>query len=411
MTDFNSRAEQNARMRARADYFRWLNKYYGSTELTEMSDEPEPVSLRQIFVPMRIGTKNLDEAGMAKPAEVRNKESKDRLPGQDAFELIAKQPFVCLSGLPGSGKTTLTKALVGELCSNHPSSLRAALFARRGIAPIPVILREIQGIARIRDFDGLMQAWWQNLQKRSEQGDPLDIERLKQSFSRQGENFPLLILFDGIDETGGPDVRTKIIEMAAHAYNAFGCRVLVTGRPNGFQDLSLDESTYFKNTDNMGNINTLKSVALGISLVDIGFHSTTIVLDCVYYLLPLTWPQIEQFIGRWYRLRPEWEIKRIEGTQHFLEALQDANRPHLLTLARRPIFLTLMALVHCTRNEMPHGRADLYEAIVDLYLNRQERHRQLKYAVKGHSLKVWPTLEKRRVLARIAYASQVRGSD
>ena len=28
--------------------------------------------------------------------------------------------------------------------------------------------------------------------------------------------------------------------------------------------------------------------------------------------------------------------------------------------------------------EMPHGRATLYQAIVDLYLDRQQRHRRLR---------------------------------
>jgi predicted NACHT family NTPase len=84
--------------------------------------------------------------------------------------------------------------------------------------------------------------------------------------------------------------------------------------------------------------------------------------------LPFTRPQIETFIEKWYQLRPEWLHQRERGIKDFLGALHDAQRPHLLSLARRPIFLALMALVHCTRNEMPHGRAALYEAIIDLYL-------------------------------------------
>lgn len=400
MTDLNSIAEQNARMRARADYFRWLNKYYGSAELAEMSDEPEPVNLRQIFVPMRVGVKDLAETDMAQPNEIAHKETPDNLPGVDAFDLIGKQPFVCLSGLPGSGKTTLTKALIGELCGNFPSRLRSRLEGQRGIAPIPIILREIPGIDRIKSLGELMEAWWQNLERKTLQGDSLDIARLRYSFSSDGDNFPRLLLFDGIDETGGPDVRQTIVDIAINAHQQGNCRVLVTGRPNGFADLKLPRVVI--NADDSG------------LLVHHSFRDDDLVhavASCLHHLLPLAWPQIQNFIDRWYRLRPEWEIKRQDGADHFLAALQDSNRPYLLALARRPIFLTLMALVHCTRNEMPHGRADLYEAIVDLYLNRQERHRQLKYGTKGNELKVWPAQEKRRVLGRIAFESQTRGSD
>lgn len=403
MADFNSPAEQNARMQARAGYFRWLNKHYGNAELAEITDEPEPISLRQIFVPMRVSRKNRSETNMAPPEKVVELETPDRLRGEDAFDLVAESSFVCLSGLPGSGKTTLTKALVGELCGSHPSRLRTTLQGQRGIAPIPIVLRDIAGIEGIHSLEELIEAWWRNLQRQAEQGDSLDIARLRASFSAEGDAFPLLLLFDGLDETGGPDLRQALLDMAIAAHNHGGHRVVVTGRPSGFDGLDIPYLVS-KEADNIGKIRWAKTrrETVGINLTK----------DCLYHLLPLAWPQIENFIDSWYRLRPEWAIKRAEGSAHFLEALKDPQRNYLLTLARRPIFLTLMALVHCTRNEMPHGRADLYEAIVDLYLNRQDRHRQRKNRLdtQGHQLKDWPVQEKRRVLARIAYQSQVMGS-
>ncbi|OAI18502.1 hypothetical protein A1507_09080 [Methylomonas koyamae] len=404
MADFNSPAEQNARMQARAGYFRWLNKHYGSAELAEITDEPEPISLRQIFVPMRVSRKNRSETNMAPPEKVVELETPDRLRGEDAFDLVAESSFVCLSGLPGSGKTTLTKALVGELCGSHPSRLRTTLQGQRGIAPIPIVLRDIAGIDTIHSLEELMEAWWCNLQRQAAQSDSLDIARLRASFSTEGDAFPLLLLLDGLDETGGPDLRQALLDMAIAAHNHGGHRVVVTGRPSGFDGLDIPYLVS-KEADNIGKIRWAKTrrETVGINLTK----------DCLYHLLPLAWPQIENFIDSWYRLRPEWEIKRGEGSAHFLEALKDPQRDYLLTLARRPIFLTLMALVHCTRNEMPHGRADLYEAIVDLYLNRQDRHRQRKNRLntQGHQLKDWPVQEKRRVLARIAYQSQVMGSE
>jgi len=395
MTDPNSIAEQNARMRARADYFRWLLKYHGSVTLAEMSDEPEPVNLRQIFVPMRVGANEMDESQMTKSTEVAKQETEAKLPGRDVFDLVAEQSLVFIAGLPGSGKTTLTKALIGELCSSHPSPLRSRLTEKRGIAPIPITLRDINNWENIDSLDDLMDVWWRNLQIQSEQGDTLDIQRLRDSFSAEGEAFPLLLLLDGIDESGGPDIRRKLLKIAEEA-NLKGYRIVITGRPNGFEGLQVPKLPSWPKVDRFSNRQ--------ISLFP---HHT----ETLYYLLPLAWPQINAFIERWYRLRPEWEIKRKDGSAHFLLALQDPNRPHLLPLARRPIFLTLMALVHCTRNEMPHGRADLYESIVDLYLNRQERHRQLKYGTKGQALKAWPALQKRRVLARIAYQSQKLGAE
>jgi len=393
MSDLNSIAERNARMSALGQYFRWLLKYYTSAELAEMSDESDPVSLRQIFVPMRVGEEELVESAMVGPTEVADKETEATLPGVDVFELIQQERFICLSGLPGSGKTTLIKALLMELCAQHPSRLRNALAGRLGIAPVPLMLREFSDLDTINTFDKLMDAWWRNLENRTSQGDALDIDRLKFCFSPEGDGLPLLLLFDGIDETGGVNIRKGILNIAADTCIRYGYRILVTGRPNGFEGLKLakEKGLYASKETTNGELN-LK--------VGQPFH-----------LLPLSWPQIQGFINKWYQLRPEWEIKHIEGAAHFLEALQDNNRSYLLPLARRPIFLTLMSLVHCTRNEMPHGRAELYEAIVDLYLNRQERHRQIKHSVKGKALKAWPPLDKRRVLGHIAYQSQIKGSE
>lgn len=389
MAAVSSNVERSARMSALGQYFRWLLKYYGSAELAEMADESDPVSLRQIFVPMRVSLEDLAESSMAGPEDVVEKETEADLPGMDAFELIQRERFVCLSGLPGSGKTTLVKALIGELCGQHPSPLRNALAGTRGIAPVPLILREFPGLDQIYTLDDLMEAWWQKLEKQAKQGDSLDIPRLRECFSPHGDDFPQLLLFDGIDETGGEDIRRRIIEIACECYN-HGYLVIVTGRPSGFDKVMGS----YQWTEDYGDI-----------------RSEGILNPKLFKLLPLAWPQIQTFIQKWYRLRPEWEIKRIESAAHFLEALQDNNRAYLLSLARRPIFLTLMALVHCTRNEMPHGRAELYEAIVDLYLNRQERHRQLRFGIHGKPLRAWPPLDKRRVLGHIAYQSQIRGSE
>jgi predicted NACHT family NTPase len=49
-----------------------------------------------------------------------------------------------------------------------------------------------------------------------------------------------------------------------------------------------------------------------------------------------------------------------QGVQSFLKHLQRPRQGQLLVLARRPIFITLMALVNCTPNRMPEGRAILY---------------------------------------------------
>ncbi|MBL3599528.1 MAG: hypothetical protein JMN25_06635 [gamma proteobacterium endosymbiont of Lamellibrachia anaximandri] len=83
-----------------------------------------------------------------------------------------------------------------------------------------------------------------------------------------------------------------------------------------------------------------------------------------------------------------------EGLARFQQALE--KRPYLRTLARRPIFLTMMSSVHVSRTRMPEGRADLYGAIIELYLVRQESNRRRRYTLSGGDMPHWPEDEPER---------------
>jgi hypothetical protein len=240
---------------------------------------------------------------------------------------------------------------------------------------LPIILRTIPNLAHIPNLEALLKVWWQ-IQAKQALADKLllDLPRLQYTFTE--EKFPDLMLFDGIDEVGDPQTRQHVLELAKEAHQR-GYQVVVTGRPSGYQDLSQENGQELK----------------------------------IYHLRPFVWSQIKTFIQRWYTLRKEWKIEQKQGVKNFMAALQDSHRPYLLTLSRRPIFLTLMALLHCTKKEMPHGRADLYQSIIDLYLDRQERHRQIQWGVQWKAMPYWPENELRFVLGHLAHLSQQKGSD
>ncbi len=69
-----------------------------------------------------------------------------------------------------------------------------------------------------------------------------------------------------------------------------------------------------------------------------------------------------------------------------------------------------MALVHANDRRMPHGRADLYRRIVDLYLIRQTQQRRLAFTTQGEPMPHWDEREVRRALGYLAWRSQQRGA-
>jgi len=92
------------------------------------------------------------------------------------------------------------------------------------------------------DDDDLFAAWWSEAEAQAKEDElPLDRERLEPVLCPTDpaclEKQPVLLLFDGMDELGGPETRQRILEIAYEALS-WGYRVLVTGRPTGFADLT-----------------------------------------------------------------------------------------------------------------------------------------------------------------------------
>jgi predicted NACHT family NTPase len=98
-------------------------------------------------------------------------------------------------------------------------------------------------------------------------------------------------------------------------------------------------------------------------------------------------------------------------SSEFRSALADRQRAYVLNLACGHILLTLMVLVHANDRRMPHGRADLYRRIVDLYLVRQIQQRWLAVTTKGEPMPHWDEREVRRALGYLAWRSQHKGAE
>ena len=124
----------------------------------------------------------------------------------------------------------------------------------------------------------------------------------------------------------------RLIEKAAEAYSK--CRFVVTTRPQGKAAIA-------------------------------GFDEVTI--D------PLEPDAIAGFLDHWCRvLTFESEDRRAKHHGELLEALR--SRPEIRRMAKNPVMLTALAVVHWNETRIPEQRADLYESVLKwLARSRKER--------------------------------------
>lgn len=136
------------------------------------------------------------------------------------------------------------------------------------------------------------------------------------------------VLLDGLDEApSDADRRTlvRLIEAAADAYG--GCRFVVTSRPTAVQG---------------------QTVLPGFATAGIA---------------PLEMDAVEVFLGCWCQALFPGDAARAE--QHLGELLIALrSRVDIRRLARNPVMLTALAVVHWNEKRLPEQRADLYESII-----------------------------------------------
>ena len=94
-------------------------------------------------------------------------------------------------------------------------------------------------------------------------------------------------------------------------------------------------------------------------------------LGAVYRLDAFDPNQINTFIRCWYQaLATNGWLPEREAADKTISLQAAVQRPDLQMLARNPLLLTLMATLHSNLTRLPDDRADLYNEVVDLLLQR-----------------------------------------
>jgi len=317
-----------------------------------------------------------------------------------------------LLGDPGSGKTTFVNfvalSMAGELLGRGDANLKALTQplpqnqdeARRkeeepkpqpwehgALIPVRVILRDFaaRGLPEVGKAATAEHVW--NFIEAEINSASLGefAFLLKKELRDQGG----LILFDGLDEVPEAEHRREQMRSALECFAAAfpRCRYLVTSRTYAYQKQDWK----------------LK-----------GFDETV--------LAPFSEGQIRNFVERWYEHITRLRGQNLEDGKGKAEALKHAifASERLLSLAERPLLLTLMASLHAWRGgTLPDKRERLYADAVDLLLERWESQRIVRdprnnVQVIQPSLAEWLKVDRDKVrdlLNQLAYESHAGQSE
>lgn len=235
-----------------------------------------------------------------------------------------------LLGAPGSGKTTLMSYFAVMLAQNRPELLGLDV----NVDWLPILIR-------MRDFSqhpnlGILDFAKQFAEKR------MSVKTLSPGFFEYWlEDGRTLILLDGLDEIADESKRSEIVRRIENFLGQYDKNIaIITSRPAGYR------RDFFR-TEEFPH----------------------------YELKRFDDDKIEQFINNWYdsRFLDKTEAERRKDSLR--KALDDNDRIKLL--ARNPLLLTIIALIHRYQAVLPKERYKLYQRAVETLLTSWDANKEL----------------------------------
>ena len=227
--------------------------------------------------------------------------------------VLQQRKNLVILGEPGAGKTTLLKYLA-VICAEGRAEAELGLTARGGGSPLPIFipLREFAAECATRDGDYCLLDY---LYTHASEHLMLNLPRnfLEEALAAGR----CLVCLDGLDEVWAVDRRKAITDaVRALASRYRDNRYVVTSRIVGYNDAPLDRRGFVHHT-----------------------------------ILPLTDADIAEFVRKWYTARERDAVHRDERIKDLLDTLE--REPRIRDLARNPLLLTIIALMHRIEAELP----------------------------------------------------------
>ncbi|MBW4522138.1 MAG: HEAT repeat domain-containing protein [Scytolyngbya sp. HA4215-MV1] len=321
-----------------------------STSVTQVEDESdlEPADPQQRLLAEQRSWAKRDRSGRKLPAQQVLSQSKNK---------------AVLLGAPGSGKTTLL-SYFALMLGNQAQSDPTQIGFEAGADWLPLVVR-------IRDWVlqpklGLLAylRWYAE--------DSLSMKHLPQDFFEHWlERGRALILLDGLDEVADEAQQRKTVEQIETFLAQYDANpAVITSRPAGYR-------WDFFNLEAFPH----------------------------YTLEPFDDDQIKAFIEHWYDSRVPDKAQAERRKADLQKALKGNDR--IRQLAKNPLLLTIIVLIHRYQAELPRQRYKLYEKAVETLLTSWDSGKEIKLYEVLQYLKPDDLLY---VLKKLAYWIHAQGS-
>ncbi len=319
-------------------------------------DQPLSVLLEKVYVSLTAVDK---QSGAPVRDKKKNIEAADDLHSGDSGILsigaaLARYPRLVIIGDPGSGKTTLL-AYIALTYARTLADSENLIKERLGLEEanrLPILLP-------LRDLGYYLSEQHPNPGK---DGPTILLDYLREYYAAQAIDLPTdffsdylekgraVVLLDGMDEVADAGLRQRVARLVEKFADRFGrVRFVVTSREVGY--------------DGPARI-----------AADFG-------LAKVRDFTPL---EVRRFVKDWTRVvetslaggeLPDVLRMANEQAEKLIHAIESS--PRVAELAINPLLLTVIALVHRYRAELPERRSELYEEAVEVLLWHWDRAKGL----------------------------------
>jgi formylglycine-generating enzyme required for sulfatase activity len=299
-------------------------------------------AIDELYIPLRTRSVVKEEGKMLK----------ERLDDDVLLQEALKKQRLFIKGEPGSGKTTFLRLIAYTLCQGRLGESTKSRLTFSEPLPLPLFIRIgalSRYISQCTDRPGSAcptekdspQWLLHYLESLSEE---FKWRLSKADFDRELEEGRCMILLDGLDEAPSREVRVHLSRLAGNLVKAYPkCQVVLTSRPAALAD--------------------------GLDAVPQNFQAVEIE--------PLNEKGVEDFLTRWCSILYAGAPDKSERYKNELkEALTYGQ---IKMMAKTPVMLTALAVVHWNENRLPEQRAALYESVLTwLFRSKEEKEGRVK---------------------------------